>query len=151
MQNAEYSDMPAARPDLTLALTRGVVRFFMDMGLTPLAEFKLANGRRADVAALDRKGLLTIVEVKSCRADFEVDQKWPEYLDFCDKFYFAVDPSFPMALLPETEGLIVADAFGAMIKRAANDRPLAAARRKAVTLRFARQAGRRALFAEDER
>ena len=146
MQNVEFCSPLTARPDRTLALTRGVARLFIDMGLTPLAEFKLANGRRADIAALDRRGALTIAEIKSCRADFETDRKWPDYLDYCDRFYFAVDPAFPMEALPSSEGLIVADAFGAMIARMAKARPIAAARRKAVTLRFARQAARRAFF-----
>ena len=133
-----------SRPDQTAILTRGVVRLFVDLGLAPVTEFKLANGRRADVAGLDRQGRLAIAEVKSCRADFESDGKWPDYLDFCDRFYFAVDPGFPLELLPQTEGLILADAYGAMVKRPAVERPLAAARRKAVTLRFARQAALRA-------
>lgn len=150
MENVDFSLSEAARPDRTLALTKGVMRLFSDMGLTPIAEFKLANGRRADVAALDRRGAITIAEVKSCRADFEIDQKWPEYLDFCDRFYFAVDPGFPVDLLPQGEGLIMADAYGAMIARIAAERPLVAARRKAVTLRFARQAARRALLAQND-
>ena len=133
------------RPERTLALTRGVARLFLDMGLSPLTEFALANGRRADVAAVDRKGAITIAEIKSCRADFEGDGKWPDYLDFCDRFFFAVDSAFPMELLPPAEGLIVADAYGAMIAREAALRVLAPARRKAVTLRFARQAARKAL------
>ncbi len=143
MENVDFSLSVAARPDKTLMLTKGVMRLFSDMGLTPIAEFKLANGRRADVAALDRRGKITFAEIKSCRADFETDQKWPEYIDFCDRFYFAVDPTFPAELLPEGEGLIMADGYGAMIARAAEERALAAARRKAVTLRFARQAARR--------
>ena len=150
MENVDYSLALAARPDVTLALTKGVMRLFSDMGLTPLAEFKLANGRRADVAALDRRGKITIAEVKSCRADFETDQKWPEYLDFCDRFYFAVDPGFPIDMLPRSEGLIVADGYGAMISRTADERALVAARRKAVTLRFARQAARRALHIQSD-
>lgn len=128
------------RPDRTQALTRGVTRLFFNLGLAPLCEFRLANGRRADVAGIDRKGRFIIAEVKSCRADFEVDQKWPDYLDFCDQFYFAVDPHFPRVLLPDAEGLIIADDYGAAIARSAQDRPLNAARRKALTLRFARQA-----------
>ncbi len=136
-----------ARPDRTIALTRGVSRLFIDLGLSPLCEFRLANGRRADIAGLDRRGKLIIAEVKSCRADFDVDQKWPDYLDFCDQFYFAVDQDFPRELLPGTEGLIIADEFGAAIARASEDRPLNAARRKAVTLRFARQAAARAIAA----
>ncbi len=154
MQNTHFApqaatpqtDLEPARPDRTLALTRGVTRLFLDMGFSPLCEFRLANGRRADVAALDRRGRLTIAEVKSCRADFEVDAKWPDYRDYCDQFYFAVDPTFPLDILPQTEGLILADEFGAAISRLAEERPLASARRKAVTLRFARQAAGR-LFA----
>ena len=144
MQNTETSLPLTARPDTTLLLTRGVMRLFSEMGLAPIVEFKLVNGRRADVAAIDRKGKITIAEVKSCRADFEGDQKWPEYIDYCDQFFFAVDPAFPKEILPESEGLIIADAYGALITRNAEDRSLAAARRKAVTLRFARQAARRA-------
>lgn len=146
MQNTA-SPLDPARPDRTLALTRGVARLFIDLGLAPLCEFRLANGRRADLAGLDRRGKLVIAEVKSCPADFEVDQKWPDYLDFCDQFYFAVDPSFPRALLPDTEGLIIADEYGAVIARAAEHRTLNAARRKAVTLRFARQAAAKTIAA----
>jgi len=143
MQNAQFHDATPSRSDQTRALTRGVIRLLIDLGLSPLAEFSLANGRRADIAALDRQGRVTIVEVKSCRADFDADQKWPDYLEFCDRFYFAVDLAFPADLLPREEGLIIADAFGATIKRTARPRSLAAARRKAVTIRFARQAATR--------
>lgn len=139
MQNTLSSPL-FARPDRTVALTRGATRLFIDLGLAPLCEFRLANGRRADVAGLDRRGKLVIAEVKSCRADFESDAKWPDYRDYCDQFYFVVDADFPQILIPESEGLILADDYGATIARAAEDRPLNAARRKAVTLRFARQA-----------
>ncbi len=151
MENAkalpDAGDDAAARfrPQTTLSLTRGVARMFVNMGLSPLAEFTLANGRRADIAALDRRGRVVIAEVKSCRADFESDAKWPDYLDFCDRFYFAVSPEFPQDILPPSEGLILADAYGAMIAREAEARALAPARRKAVTLRFARQAALKAL------
>ena len=132
-----------ARPDQTAILTRGVMRLFLELGMSPLAEFKLANGRRADVAGVDRAGKITIAEIKSCQADFDADQKWPDYLDYCDRYYFAVDPDFPAHILPAEEGLILADAYGAAIKRPSIERSLAAARRKAVTLRFARQAALR--------
>lgn len=141
MQNALA--LPATRPEQTAVLTRGVCRMFLDLGLSPLAEFKLPNGRRADVAGLDRTGSITIVEVKSCREDFDCDAKWPEYLSFCDRFFFAVDPNFPLERLPSEEGLIFADAFGAAIKKPAITRKLTAARRKSVTVRFARQAASR--------
>lgn len=140
MQNINLSDSLPARPDLTQILTRGVVRLFLDLGLSPITEFKLANGRRADVAAIDRGGRVTIAEVKSCRADFDVDNKWPEYRDYCDRFFFAVSPDFPREVLPGDAGLILADAYGAIINAPAPEHTLAAARRKAVLIRFARQA-----------
>jgi hypothetical protein len=129
-----------ARPDVTAALTRGIARMLHDQGCAVLAEMRLGNGRRADLVGLCPKGLLTLVEIKSCRADFDVDTKWPDYLDFCDHFYFGVAEIFPQDLLPEDEGLIVADGFGGAVLRPAQPRKLAAARRKALTLRFARQA-----------
>ena len=67
----------------------------LDLGLAPLVEFKLSSGRRIDVMGLDRKGLFTAVEIKSGREDFRADGKWPEYLDFCDAFYFAVAAGLP--------------------------------------------------------
>ncbi len=139
-----------ARPDVTAALTRGVSRLFRDLGLAPMAEFRLPNGRRADIAGLCAKGRLVIAEIKSCEADFTGDAKWADYLPFCDEFYFAVGAEFPRALLPATEGLIVADGFGGAVIRVSQARALAAARRKAMTLRFARQAAARAAFLADE-
>lgn len=132
-----------ARPEVTAALTRGVARLFVDLGFAPLPEFTLANGRRADLVGLDQSGRVLIAEVKSCRADFDADAKWGDYLGFCDAFYFAVARDFPIDLLPASEGLIIADAFGGAVVRGAPERPLAPARRKAVTLRYARQAAQR--------
>jgi CysZ protein len=119
---------------------RGVRRLFSQLGYVSLPEFTLASGRRADVIALGGDGLLTIVEIKSSVADFRADRKWPDYRDFCDRFFFAVPDTLPRAILPEDTGLIVADSFGAAILREAPPHPLAGARRKAVTLRFAHAA-----------
>ena len=113
------------------------------MGLAVLTEFRLPSGRRVDVAGLTRKGQFVMAEVKSCQADFDADQKWSEYLDFCDVFYFAVDADFPCGRLPIDEGLIKADQFGASIMREGPSRSMASARRKSLTLRFARQAAMR--------
>ena len=152
MQNAltiAASVAPSPRPDVTAALTRGVARLFIDLGFAPLAEMTLANGRRADLVGLDQGGRLVIAEVKSCRADFDADAKWADYLDYCDAFYFAVAAEFPTDILPAAEGLIIADAFGGAVIRNAQERPLVAARRKAVTLRFARLAASRASLRVD--
>ncbi|MGE0409650.1 MAG: MmcB family DNA repair protein [Amphiplicatus sp.] len=137
-----------ARPEVTLALTRGVGRLFSDLGLALLPEFRLPNGRRADLAGLGADGRLVFAEIKSCEADFAVDDKWEEYLGFCDEFYFAVGKGFPCGLLPAGEGLILADAYGGAVMRAPQRRPMAAARRKAIMLRFARQAARAAYVNE---
>jgi hypothetical protein len=125
-------------------ILRGTTRMLIDAGSMPIAEFTLPNGRRADIAALDRDGLLTIVEIKSSLADYRSDQKWPEYAEFCDRFYFAVKPDFPRDVLPPACGLILADRYGAEIMRPAEASPaLPPARRKALTLRFARTAALR--------
>jgi hypothetical protein len=120
---------------------RGVRRLFARLGHATLPEFTLASGRRADVIALAPDGHLTIVEIKSSVADFRADRKWPDYRDFCDRFFFAVPETVPLEILPDSAGLIVADAFDAAILRDPPvHHPLAGARRKAVTLRFARAA-----------
>ncbi len=134
------SPAETARPDATRAITLGVCRHLMACRISPLQEFKLASGRRADIAGLDRDGRFTIVEVKSSPADFNADAKWPDYLVHADFFYFAVAADFPLDLLPAEHGVLVADRFGAAILRAAEERPINANRRRHQTLRFARQA-----------
>src|SRR5262249_5598317 len=118
-------------------LTRGVCRALGQLGFATLTEFPLASGRRADVLALGRGGEIAIVEVKSSLADFRADRKWPDYWGFCDRLYFAVAAGFPRDVLPTECGLLIADPFGAAILREPAPRPLSAARRRAVTLRFA--------------
>ena len=127
-------------------ICRGVLRLFADMSLAGVTEMTLANGRRADIAAVGTKGEITIVEVKSSVADFRADGKWPDYRPFCDRFYFAVSHGFPKELIPDEAGLIVADGFGGAILREPETTPLSPARRKAVTLRFARLAANRLNF-----
>lgn len=132
---------PDGRQSATAAgVQRGVRRLFAQLGHVTLPEFTLASARRADVIALAPDGHLTIVEIKSSVADFRADRKWPDYRDFCDRFFFAIPETVPLEILPESTGLIVADSFGAAILRDAPCHPLAGARRKAVTLRFARAA-----------
>src|SRR5438105_2005349 len=97
VQNVDRRDaatLPPGRPDAPL-LARGVCRALTQLGFACLTEFALANGRRADVAALGRGGKIAIVEVKSSLADLRADRKWPEYWEFCDRLYFAVAADFP--------------------------------------------------------
>ncbi|MEO1552388.1 MAG: MmcB family DNA repair protein [Pseudomonadota bacterium] len=124
-------------------IARGVLRLMHDYGFAGVTEMTLANGRRADIAAIGPSGDISIVEIKSSVADFRSDQKWPEYRPFCDRFYFAVGQSFPQDLIPTDTGLIIADAYGGAVLREPTYEKLAAARRKAVTLRFARLAAAR--------
>jgi hypothetical protein len=140
-------------------VVRGVSRLFMRHDLLGIAEVPLGNGRRVDLMALSPKGIVTIVEIKVSRADLLGDGKWPEYLDYCDRFFWAVPQGFDLSLmereqlLPNRTGLIVADRYDAAIVREPATTMLAPARRKVETLRFARRAARRlltAIEAEDE-
>ena len=130
-------------------VARGVSRLLMQEGFSPILEFSLANGRRLDVAALGPDGTVAGVEIKVALGDLKTDRKWPEYLDFCELFYFAIPPDFPDEFVPSGTGLIVADRHGGAIVRAAAPAALHATRRKAVTLRFAKVAAERLALALD--
>jgi len=137
------------RPDITLAVCRGACRLMRQSGRSVLRELPLPDGRRADIMAITASGELTIVEVKSSIEDWRVDQKWPDYLDWCDLLYFAVPVDFPQSLIAEDVGLIVADAYGGEILRHPPRRPVAAARRKALLIDCARLASERLARLED--
>ena len=136
-------------------VARGVCRLLYRQGFSSLCEVPLGNGRRADVIGLCDRGTITLVEIKVSLADLRGDLKWPEYLDYCDRYYWAVPDTFDAAVLddlhfiPHRAGLIVADRFDAAVVRDAAVVPLNAARRKAETLRFARRAAQRLLGIND--
>ncbi len=140
-----------ADPDPAELLARGVARLLTGLGYASLTEFTLRSGRRADVAGLDRKGRLLIVEIKRSRADFRADAKWPDYLDYCDQFYFAVPRGFPLEVLPDDTGLMLADRYGAEILRpaAVAQTALHASRRREIINRFARSAAARLTQLQD--
>lgn len=117
--------------------------------MAPVTEVSLANGRRADIAAVAASGEIWIVEIKSSIEDFRTDQKWPEYRDYCDRLFFAVAPGFPREILPPDAGLVIADRYGGEIVRAAPEHKLTGARRKAVTLRLVHTAAFRLQAAID--
>lgn len=129
---------PDGRPAVTRTVTRGTRRALAQMGLSSLVEVSLKGGRRADILAFDRAGEITIVEVKSSIADYAADGKWQEYLGFCDRFFFAVSDSFPQTLIPSECGLIVADAYEAVVVREPGENRLPGARRRAMLLKIAR-------------
>lgn len=130
-------------------VVRGTTRMLAREDCLAVGEVSLGNGRRADLMGLCPRGFVTIVEIKVSRADLLGDAKWTDYLDYCDRFFWAIPVGFDAGLLdrpellPERAGLIVADRYDAAIVRPALSVPLAAPRRKSETLRFARRAARR--------
>ena len=135
-------------PPIAAEVARGVIRLFCRHDLFAMCEVPLPNGRRADLMAIGPRGELTIVEIKVSKADLLGDQKWTDYLEYCDRFFWAVPNALTHLLeeerfLPGEAGLLVADRYDAAVMREPASRPLAPARRKAETLRFARRAARR--------
>ncbi len=124
-------------------LARGVCRHLRGLDFAPLMEFAPTLALRVDVMALGPRGEIWIVECKSSRMDYVSDQKWTGYLEWCDRFFWAVDLAFPVEILPEGGGLILADAYDAEIQRWPETTPLPGARRRALTQRFARVAASR--------
>lgn len=147
---AHATDSPTA-----LAVARGIMRLFARNDVWCLPEMPLRNGRRADLMGIDAKGQIVIVEIKVSRADLLGDGKWPDYLDFCDRFYWGLPPVLDRGVLeradyrPDCCGVIVADGYDAEILRPAPLHPLAPARRKVEVERLARTALRRQLVALD--
>jgi hypothetical protein len=152
MTNLDPSRPPLAdrrQSPAALDISRGTRRMLLAHGLTSLTEVTMASGRRADIMTLSERGDIWIVEIKSSVEDFRADQKWPEYRDYCDRLFFAVNPLFPLDLLPSDTGLIVADRFGGELIREAPAHPLAPARRKVLTVRLARLGAMRLLALAD--
>jgi len=135
---------------LTRGLTRGVCRMLTEIGFGPITEFRLPNRRRADVMGLGGGSEFVIIEVKSSVADFRSDTKWPDYQPYCDRFYFAVPENFPIPILPDDCGIIIAS-YGAAIHREAPERPITTIRRRRQLLRFALTASERLNHLSDPR
>ncbi|MEL6947578.1 MAG: MmcB family DNA repair protein [Pseudomonadota bacterium] len=125
--------------DRALTIRAGVARYFEEAGHAVLSELSLKGGRRADLVCLCPKGRVTIVEIKSSRADFEADHKWADYLDHCDAFYFATLADVPADIFPASHGFIIADQYFCDVVRESAPNRLSAQRRKDVLLRCARQ------------
>jgi hypothetical protein len=130
-------------------ISRGAQRALAMLGFRAIPELSLADGRRADLFAVDVAGVIWIIEIKSSIEDFRADSKWPDYRAWCDKLLFAVAPDFPIEVLPQDTGLILADRYGGEIVREAPEHRLTGARRKAIMLRFARVAAGRLMTLAD--
>lgn len=133
----------SARQENARNVTRGARRLLRASGFSILTELPLPNGRRADLVALSADGVVRIVEVKSSHADFRADRKWLDYRTHCDRFYFAVPHDLEAGAFPSDAGLIVADAYGAVLAREAPVHKLGPASRRAMLLRFAAVAAER--------
>ncbi len=141
--------MDPSFPEIAGTVRRGAARLCAGLAWAPLHEVALPNGRRADLLALRPAGGFVCIEVKSGPRDFLADGKWPEYRGFCDALYFAVGPNFPLELLPDGVGVIVADSAAAEILRPAPEHSLSTARRRALLQRFATLAAERLAALED--
>jgi hypothetical protein len=154
---ASFSNDAVLLPDArrSAAVARGIARLFARNDIWAMPEMPLRNGRRADLMGIDARGCVVIVEIKTARSDLLGDAKWPDYLEFCDRFYWGLPPELDRACLegadfrPDCCGIIVADGYDAEILRPAPSRPLAAARRKVEVERLARAALRRQVVAAD--
>ncbi|QYU68629.1 MmcB family DNA repair protein [Leptolyngbya sp. 15MV] len=123
--------VPAPDSLTAQAVARGIARLFARNDIWCLPEMPLRNGRRADLMGIDAKGQVIVVEIKVSRADLLGDGKWPDYLDFCDRFYWGLPPVLDRTVLegadfrPDCCGVIVADGYDAEIVRPAPLHPLA--------------------------
>ena len=132
-------------------LARGVSRHLRQHDFVSVEELVPTRGLRVDVMGLGPKGEIWVIECKSSRVDFQTDSKWQGYLEWCDRFFWAVDREFPTDILPDDTGLIIADAFDGLVIRYGPTTPLAGARRKMLTQKFARNAAERLLGLTDPR
>jgi hypothetical protein len=140
---------PISFPERARTIHRAVGRLCLHLGWAALHEVPLPNGRRADLLALRPDGCFACIEVKSGPRDFLTDSKWPEYRDFSDALYFAVDADFPADLLGPDTGLIIADGLLAELIRTAPEHRMPPARRRGLLHRFATLAAARLTVLED--
>ncbi len=129
--------------ETALAVAGGTARLLSSLGFTCVSELPLPSGRRADLVALNERGEIWIVEIKSSVEDLRADQKWHEYRAHCDRLFFAFTQDLPCEIFPEQTGLIVADAYGAHMHCEAPEHRLPAPTRKLMTIRFAMAAAQR--------
>ena len=136
-------------------VARGVSRMFYRHDIMIQSEVTLKGHRRADLMGVTSKGDVVIVEIKCSRSDLLGDQKWQEYLEHCDQYYWAVPMGFDLSpfdqdfLMPERCGLIVADSYDAEMIRPAKRIALAPARRKVEVQNLAAKAMRLIMRAAD--
>src|SRR3954467_15973656 len=129
--------------DTALAVARGPARLLRSLGFACIGEMALPSGGRADLVALNERGEIWIVEIKSSVEDLRADQKWQDYRMHGDRLFFAFPQELPCEIFPDDTGLIIADAYGAHLHCEAPEHKLPAATRKSMTVRFAMAAAQR--------
>jgi hypothetical protein len=129
--------------ETALAIARGTSRLLRSLGFSCISELPLPSGRRADLVALNARGEIWIVEIKSSVEDLRADHKWEDYRAHCDRLFFAFTQDLSCDLFPKDTGLIVADAYGAHLFCEAPEHRLPAPTRKLMTVRFATAAAQR--------
>ena len=148
MESSAQRIVPVPPPDgrqseTALLIARGTARLLHSLGFASVSELPLPSGRRADLVAINDRGEIWIVEIKSSVEDLRADQKWPEYRLHCDRLFFAFTQALPCEIFPDETGLIIADGYGAHLQRPAPEHRLQAATRKSMTVRFAMVAAQR--------
>jgi hypothetical protein len=118
------------------AVARGTARLLRSLGFACVGELPVPSGRRADLAALNERGDIWIVEIKSSVEDLRADHKWEDYRAHCDRLFFAFTQALPSEIFPDNTGLIVADAYGAHMVCDAPEHRLPAPTRKLMMVRF---------------
>jgi hypothetical protein len=129
--------------ETALAIARGTARLLRSLGFSCISELPLPSGRRADLVALNARGDIWIVEIKSSLEDLRADHKWQDYRAHCDRLFFAFTQGLPCEIFPAETGLIVADAYGAHMHCEAPEHRLPAPTRKLMTVTFAMVAAQR--------
>ena len=94
MESSAQKAVPVPAPDrrqseTALAIARGTARLLRALGFACISELPLPSGRRADLVAINERGEIWIVEIKSSIEDLRADQKWPDYRAHCDRLFFA--------------------------------------------------------------
>jgi hypothetical protein len=92
MTSDSETDKPNRR-EITDCITKSVIAYLVHKRLAVFRELGLKEWgrRRADIMALAmKKRTITIIEVKSCHADFKSDLKLEEYLPFSNIMYIAI-------------------------------------------------------------
>ena len=148
MNSQSGHSIPSPSPDrrqsaTALEIARGTSRLLRSLGFSCVSELSLPSGRRADLVAMNARGDIWIVEIKSSVEDLRADQKWHEYRAHCDRLFFAFMQDLPCEIFPPDTGLIITDGYGAHLHCDAPEHRLPAATRKSMIVSFGMLAAQR--------